>query len=65
MADTVIPPPAEAKVERERGPKLRARFVLRLDDTTYDVLRDFAHKRHVPMNAVIREALRSYLKDRL
>lgn len=62
MADTAIPPEAPA---RERRPKLIARFVLRLDDTTYDVLRDFAHRRHVSMTVVVRDAVRAYLKDHL
>lgn len=63
MADTAIPP--ERPATRKGGPKLRPRFLLRLDDTTYDVLRDFAHREHVPMTVVVRDAVRAWLKDQL
>lgn len=59
MTDTAIPE------ETDRKPTLKPRFLLRLDDTTYDVLRDFAHREHTPMTAIIREAIRAYLKERL
>lgn len=61
MTDTAIPP----ERAEPRGPRLRPRFLLRLDDTTYEVLRDFAHRHRQPMTAVVRDAIRAYLKDRL
>jgi hypothetical protein len=63
--DTAMPPRSNSGRGRKGGPKLAPRFVLRLDETTYDVLRDFAFKQHVPMTSVVRDALRAYLKDYL
>jgi|KBSMisStandDraft_5_1062788.scaffolds.fasta_scaffold2135657_2 hypothetical protein len=69
MTDTAMPPrssdPLTSGRGRKGGPKLLPRFVLRLDETTYDVLREYAHREHVPMNVVVREAVRAYLKDHL
>ncbi len=65
MTDTAIPPRSNSGRGRKGGPKLLPRFVLRLDDTTYDVLRDFAHRAHKPMNVIVRDAVRAYLKDHL
>lgn len=65
MTDTAIPPRSSSGRGRKGGPKLSPRFLLRLDDTTYDVLREYAHREHVPMTAVVRDAVRAYLKDHL
>lgn len=51
--------------KKPRGPKLTPRFVLRLDDTTYDVLRRHAFQTHTPAAQIVREAIRAYLKDQL
>lgn len=64
MSDTAIPPKAERK-SRRQGPKLTPRFVVRLDDTTYDVLRRHAFQTHTPAAQIVREAIRAYLKDQL
>jgi hypothetical protein len=69
MSDTAIPPRSTARAASGRGkkggPKLTPRFVVRLDDTTYDVLRRHSFTTHTPAAQIVREAIRAYLKDQL
>lgn len=59
MTDTPVP----AKSPRPKGPVLKPRFVINLDDATAERLRRHAFKSKRSKNDIVRSALIAYLQE--
>lgn len=53
-----------ANTPRPKGPVLKPRFVINLDDATHDRLRDLAHRERRTKNGIVRDAITAYLEHR-
>lgn len=51
------------RTPRPRGAVLKPRFVINLDDSTADQLREAAHRERRSKNEIVREALIAYLRE--
>jgi predicted transcriptional regulator len=50
--------------EPAKPPKLVPRFVVRLDDATFEALRTYAFERRQPQSAIVRMAVHEFLERR-
>lgn len=54
--------PMPKDTDSVKPPKLVPRFVVRLDDSTFEALRTYAFQRRQPQSAVVRMAVHEFLE---